>query len=515
MKENNHMLSRKHTSLKKPIPLIVGLALGAASAVTVTQFSQPTQAPAAPPVASPQVKEGIQTLRSFSETFTAVAEAARPAVVSILVEKREDGGGRVGRGLPPGHPRGDDGDDNPFQGSPFEYFFRGPNPWQGGEAPLVKGGGTGIIVKPDGMILTNNHVVEGTESIKVFLNDGREFNATVKGTDPKTDLAVVKIDAKDLPTVKLGDSDATKVGEWVIAMGNPFGFDYTVTAGIVSAKGRRVSGGDKYEDFIQTDASINPGNSGGPLLNLNGEVIGINTMIAGIGTGIGFAIPSNLAQNVSKQLMDNGRVVRPWMGVSIQSMTEDIAKGLKLPGRDGALVGQVYEDSPAARAGIERGDVIVKLDDKPIKDGDALVKAVLNHKVGDEVPVVVIRDGKEKTFRVKTGTLPDEPQALAQNDAVRSKRMDNLGLEVQNLTQEMARKLGIRSKGGVVVSSVKPNSPAANAGLAPGDVILEVNRQPVNTVVEFTDAAKDTQGAVLLLVSREGNTFFVPVRMRS
>lgn len=498
---------------KKPLPVIVGLVVGGVSAYSITKVSEPIVAPAAPQL-TPQVKEGIQTLRSFSDTFTAVADAVKPSVVSIMVEKRQGG---MRKSTKYKH-HGGGGQDpfsgpNPFEGTPFDFFFQGPN--QQREAPLIKGGGTGIIIKSDGMILTNNHVIEDSETITVFLSDGKEYKATVRGADPKTDLAVLKIEAKSLPIARLGNSDSTKVGEWVIAMGNPYGFDYTVTAGIVSAKGRHVSGGQKYEDFIQTDASINPGNSGGPLLNLNGEVIGINTMIAGIGTGIGFAIPSSMAQNVVDQLIATGKVTRPWMGVGIQSVSDELAASLKLKNKNGALVNQIYEDSPALKAGIERGDVIVSVNGNPVKDGDDLIKNIINKKVGDEVELTVIRNGKEKKISIKTSTMPENPNNPMEESASSTSKSETLGLETQSVTDEMAKDLGLRNKSGVVITSVKDGGPADRSGIREGDVILEMNRQPVRSPSDINNLSKEAQdGTILLLISRQGNTLFVPVRLK-
>lgn len=503
------MISSKVGAFKKPLPLIVGLTLGVVTGLTATHFTLPTPAPAGQLVAAAPVtqeaKEGIKTLRAFSEAFEAVADKARPSVVSIVVEKHQERS-MLSRQMPNGHPN--------FRGqpNPFGFFF---DDGDEGEAPMVKGGGTGMVIRSDGMILTNNHVVEDAETIKVYFNDGREFDAKVKGTDPRTDVAVIQIDARNLPAITLGDSEATRVGEWVVAMGNPYGFDYTVTAGIVSAKSRKVTGGRQYEDFIQTDASINPGNSGGPLLNLDGEVIGINTMIAGIGTGIGFAIPSNLAKNISSQLMKDGKVVRPWMGVGIQSVSDDMTRSLNLSSKSGALVNQVYEGSPAEKAGLKRGDVIVELNDKPVKDGDALVKTVLETRVGEEVKLDVVRDGKPVALKLVTAVMPDDSNPVAPVQSGTA-RLEALGLTVQTVDEDLARKLGMRTPSGVVITALNPSSPAAEAGLRKGDVVLEVNRQPVDNAAAFNAAASNSNnGAVLLLVARDGNTFFVGVRLKS
>ncbi len=497
----------RHGNNKRRGVVIAGLLVGLIAGVAIAQFARPNLAPAAATVASPEARKGIETLREFSDAFTAVAESAKPAVVSIVVEKRRQGWSRG-----PAPARGQSGPQvNPFEGTPFEFFFFGPHDFSSRQPPTVKGGGSGMIVRPDGMILTCNHVVDGADKITVYLSDGREFPATIKGTDPKTDLAVIAVDAKNLPTVTLGDSDKTRVGEWVVAMGSPYGFDYTVTAGIVSAKGRRVTGGEKYEDFIQTDASINPGNSGGPLLNLDGEVIGINTMIAGIGTGIGFAVPSSLAKTVVDQLVSTGKVVRPWIGVGIQPITEEMVSFLKLDERKGALVSQVYSGSPAEKAGLEVGDVIIRVDDTGIDDPDTLVRTVLRHEVGDDLKLLVVRNGKEKRLEVKTGVMPDEPSG---SGVAGTGKVPAFGVEVQDLTSEMAGAMGIGTEGGVVVTGVTPGSPADQSGIQRGDVILEVNRQPVESVSSFLEAAsKATGDTALLLIGRDGRTFFVQLRI--
>ncbi len=484
--------------------MVAGPVVGLVAGVVGGQLARPHWAPAASTVTSPEARKGIETLREFSDAFTAVAESAKPAVVSIVVEKRHPG---WGRGSPGDQ---DEGPFYPFRGAPFEFFF-GPHGGPYRQPPTIKGGGSGMIVRSDGMILTCNHVVEGADKITVYLADGRSFPAKIKGTDPKTDLAVIEVDAKDLPVIELGDSDKTRVGEWVIAMGSPYGFDYTVTAGIVSAKGRRVTGGEKYEDFIQTDASINPGNSGGPLLNLDGEVIGINTMIAGIGTGIGFAVPSSLAKTVVDQLVTTGKVVRPWIGVGIQPVTPEMVSFLKLDERKGALVSQVYSGSPAEKAGLQIGDVIVKVDDTDIDDPDTLVRSVLRHDVGDKLKLLVVRNGKEKRIEVKTGVMPEEPTG---SGMLGTGKVPEFGVEVQDLTSEMAGAMGIGTEGGVVVTSVEPGSPAADAGIRRGDVILELNRQPVESASRFVEAAAQAKGdTALLLIGRDGRTFFVQLHL--
>ncbi len=497
------MSKRRKTMRRVLLPALMGFVGGCLAIAGAASLNADRQVAAATS-RNAQAAEGAETLRKFSAAFVAAAERVGPAVVSIVVEKHQE------------NPFG--GMSRPFEGTPFEFFWGphgGPRGFQK-EAPTITGGGTGIIIREDGMILTNNHVVEGADSIRVALTDGEEYDAEIKGLDPRTDLALIQIDADGLPTVTLGDSEGLQVGEWVVAVGNPYGFEHTVTAGIVSAKGRRVRGGMQYEDYIQTDASINPGNSGGPLLNLDGEVVGINTMIAGIGTGIGFAIPSDMVRSVSKQLMEKGKVVRPWMGIGIQNLTKPLAEKMDLDVEDGVLVNQVHEGTPAEKGGIKVGDVIVSVDGSPVKNSDELIKAVLSHEVGDTLKVRLIRDGRKKTIRVTTDEMPDEDTLLAQAGGMTSKSpAANIGIQVAPISEEQARRLGLRADVGLLITDVAPGSPAARADLRPGDVILEVNRTPVNSVAEFKAALGDgDDDTILLLIGRRGRTFFIPIEVK-
>ena len=402
----------------------------------------------------------------------------------------------------------------------FRHFFGGPSPFgQQQEAPrdLKRTSlGSGVISSPDGYIVTNNHVVENADSISVRLADNEEYDAKLIGRDPKTDLALIKINPKrSLPAVTFGDSEKLRVGDWVLAIGNPFGFEQTVTAGIVSGKGRSLGSGP-YENFIQTDASINPGNSGGPLFNLNGEMVGINTAIysrSGGNIGIGFAIPVNLAKNVIGQLKEHGSVVRGWLGVMIQQVTPELAKQFHLDRPIGALVGEVTPGGPADKAGIKQGDIIVRYNGKDISQVNSLPTLVAQSPIGSRANLALIRGGKERTVTVTIAKLNEEQAAANENGNQPSME---LGLSVQNLTPELANSLGIKDKRGVLVVNVDPDSPAADKGLRRGDLILEANRQAVKNVAEFSKVAKaaQRQGSLLLLVKRDGHTRYVAIRLK-
>ncbi|MEW5723998.1 MAG: DegQ family serine endoprotease [Thermodesulfobacteriota bacterium] len=430
-------------------------------------------------------------------TFADVAAKASPAVVNISTVRVIKGGAMPYpfRGQP-GQPR-----------DPFEEFFER---FFGEQMPrgdrTERSLGSGVIIDPAGYIVTNNHVVEDADEIVVRLSDEHQFKAEMIGRDPKTDLALIKVKSEvQLPFLALGDSDKARIGDWVVAIGNPFGLDFTVTAGILSAKGR-VIGAGPYDDFLQTDASINPGNSGGPLLNLDGEVIGINTAIAGIGTGIGFAIPTNLAKGIIEQLKEKGRVIRGWLGVMIQKVTPELARHFKLKEEKGALVGDVMPGGPADEGGLKRGDVIVKFDGREIKDFSELPALVAATSVGKQVEVVVVRDGMEKTFEVTIGELEEEQAA---EEAVPGTATD-LGLTVQELTPEMAQSLGLSETEGVVISGIAGGSPAEDSGLRPGDLILEVNRQPIKGLAEYRQIIGEVKkgDTVLFLVKRGSTTLF-------
>ncbi|MGB7292147.1 MAG: DegQ family serine endoprotease [Thermodesulfobacteriota bacterium] len=404
-------------------------------------------------------------------------------------------------------PFGERGDD------PFEEFF---NRFFG-ELPQRefkrKGLGSGFIISEDGYIITNNHVVEKADDIKVILEDGESYKANVIGKDPKTDLALVKIEPRHkLNAVTLGRSNALEIGDWVVAVGNPFGLGHTVTTGIVSAKGRSLGLG-AYDDFIQTDAAINPGNSGGPLFNLNGEVVGVNTAIIAGGQGIGFAIPVDMARNVVEQLQNKGKVVRGWLGVLVQQITPEIAESLNLSQPEGALVSDVTPGGPADKAGIKRGDVIVAFDGNRIEDMPDLPKTVATNEPGTKSKLTFIRNGKEKTVDLTLGELPEEAAVTA---SVRNDNVErNLGLIVQEINPQIQRRFRLEESKGVMITNVNPGSIGYEAGLMAGDIILEINKQNIESLDDYrksVDSLKEGQTA-LLLVQRARNTIYVALKI--
>jgi serine protease Do len=433
------------------------------------------------------------TAKDWRNGFVQVAKKIQPSVVSIRSERTVT--------VSPGEGFGEDF----FKGTPFEDFFK-----QHGGPPTKRrqmGEGSGVIVDPKGYILTNNHVVAGADKLTVRLSDGREFKGVPKGTDPKTDLAVIHVEAKDLPLATLGDSDKIRVGEWAIAIGSPFGLEETVTVGVISAKGRTGLGTGTYEDFIQTDASINPGNSGGPLVNIDGEVIGINAMIISPGQGIGFAIPINLAKTIMAELIKTGKVIRPWVGIGLQGLTPELMKNFNVKEKEGAIISQVYEGSPGEKAGLKTGDIIVQIDGKKIKDSQDVVHEVLKRPVGQKVLLEVIRDGKRVEISVTTAQMPSMPGE--RKPAGPEKEW--FGLRVATVTPDITKQLGLAKAEGVVVEGVEMGSTAQSAGFRKGDVILEVDRQRIKDVNDYRSAMekmKPDQG-VLLLVNRAGSTFFV------
>jgi len=422
-------------------------------------------------------------------SFADLAERASPGVVNIQTSKTV-------RGQP--FPR-------------FEDFFHGPFPGHGREfEQKIPSLGSGFVISSDGYIVTNNHVVEDVDSIKVAFEDGTERNAEIIGRDPKTDIALIRVETEEpLFALPLGDSAAVRPGEWVVAIGNPFGLEHTVTAGIVSAK-HRIIGQGSYDDYIQTDAAINPGNSGGPLLNLRGEVIGINTAINPRANTIGFAVPINMAKEILPQLKTKGSVTRGWLGVVIQHITPELSEALELENDKGALVSKVMADGPADKAGVEHGDVIVEFDGQPIEDWNELPRVVAATPVGKSVKMVVVRNGKHKTLKVKVGAL-DEGETLAAQVEPEGGTAA-FGLRVQDLTPEIAEQLDVEPDVGVLVTSVEPGSPAEEAGLRRGDLILEVDRTEVKSTSDLQARLGAAQGRALLLVRRGDATIFVPLK---
>jgi len=435
----------------------------------------------------------IASLRDTAKAFTQVASKATDAVVSIKVKKYVQTGSGHG---------------SPMEEEFFEFFFGRRFRQHGQKKQERPGLGSGFIVSSDGYIMTNNHVVGDADEIKVALKDGREFDAEIVGTDPRTDVAVIKIDGKKLPAIELGDSDALKIGEWVIAVGNPFGLSETVTVGVVSAKGRSgfgitqnpTTGEVGYEDFIQTDAAINPGNSGGPLLDIDGKVIGINTFIfsqSGGYMGIGFAIPINMAKSIKNQLIESGRITRGYLGIYMDQLDAEKAEffGLDEAG-GGVIITSVAEDSPADKAKLKEADIILKINDKKIDDPFDLRNYIAFVEPGIEVKILIYRDGKKKTVKAKIEARPDDE--LAENSSDISKK---LGLQVQDVTKELARQFGYEVGEGVIVSSVKRGSPASRKGIEVGMVILSANQIYVESVKTFNEALeKSVNNKVLLLV---------------
>jgi len=383
-------------------------------------------------------------------------------------------------------------------------IVRCPVPAAGSAADDTAGQGSGFIISDDGYILTNNHVVGDADKIRVKLHDGREFDAERIGTDPKSEVAVIKIDAEELPYVDMGDSETLEIGEWVVAIGNPFGLSETLTVGVVSAKGRSNIGVADYEDFIQTDAAINPGNSGGPLLNIDGQVVGINTAIysqSGGYMGIGFAIPINMARAIKEQLVESGKVVRGYLGIHIQDFTSDLARSFGIDESGGILVAGVQPDSPAEKAGLRQADIIRRLGGRPIESVSAFRNDVSGHKPGSKMELTITREGKTFDLTVEAGELPgDEESAISGSEIY-----EQLGFTVGAMTAEMAERFGYELDEGVIVMQVEPDGPAAQFGIRPGTLITSVNRQLVTSVADFKKAltSSDSTGMVLLRV-REG-----------
>ena len=431
---------------------------------------------------------GHDLVHQLNEALESVYDHVAPAVVVIDISKNSNPGNG----------------NNPFEG--FD-FFHGPQGDDGGEQP-DQSEGSGFIVRSDGYIVTNNHVIEGADKIQVKLKDGRILSARLIGADDRTDVAVIKVDSADLPVVELADSDQVKVGQLVCAIGTPYKFEYTFTTGVVSAKGRNELLADKYEDYIQTDAAINPGNSGGPLCDIDGKVIGMNTLIHGLNRGLGFAISSNLFKQVSDQLISTGKITRPWLGIIIESLNGenrgDLFKGLD----KGVVIRTVQADTPAAKSDLRAADVITEVDGVAVGSARELQREILKKKVGDQVNLSIWRSGKRLVVAVRTEELPLETNRLSAEPTPTQAPVANtsFGLQLQELTPDLKRDLGLKVDSGVVVVAVAPNSPAATADIQPGDVITEVGKIPVSNLDGLQKALGDqkNKASLLLLLDRRG-----------
>ncbi|MGC8739376.1 MAG: Do family serine endopeptidase [Candidatus Hydrogenedens sp.] len=507
------------TKLRKVVPLIIALVFAGFvfGYYYGTNHSTKGSILELPKVsAQSNTASGIEAAKSLGEAFAQIAEKTSDGVVSISIEKEVSAM-------------------SPFQSpfdSPFDFFFRffddedmwqqprrkqPPKPDTEKKRNLPIGAGSGFIISQDGYIVTNNHVVEKADKVTVKLSDGKEYVAKKIGSDPETDVALIKIDANGLKPLALGNSDKIKVGEWVIAIGNPFGLEHTVTAGIVSAKGRGNLNIVDYADFIQTDAAINPGNSGGPLINLDGEVIGMNTAIFSTNRmapgymGVGFAIPINMVQYVVNQLRDTGGVERGFLGIGIQNLDPKLGEWLGVKDTQGAVVTEVQKDSPAEKAGIKKDDVIIEFNGFPVTDAPSLRNRVASTKPGSRVSLVLIRNGEKMEIQVDVGKKPTEGSVSVTTEE--GKKVE-LGISVQNLTTDLAKQFGYKEGEGVLVTEVEPGSPAQLRGVQEGTIIKEVNRIPVKDVNEFEDALKKNSGKdsiLLKLKNEKGSEYYIVI----
>lgn len=457
----------------------------------------------------------LDVARSISNAVADIAEKAAPAVVHVQALKKIDAQAMRKNGFR-------------FRGAPdaelFRRFFGDPGPLQDTPEQKVPSQGSGFLIESDGIVVTNNHVVEMAEKIRVVLNNDEKYDADVVGVDPRTDIAVLRLKdvKKKLPFLPMGDSSALRIGEMVVAIGSPFGLDHTVTSGIVSAKGRQtgILGQNGYENFIQTDAAINPGNSGGPLINLNAEVIGINSSImsgSGTNSGIGFAIPMSMARSIITQLLKHGKVTRGWLGIGIQDVNPDLATHFEgYPGSGGVLVTQVGPGMPADKAGIKPGDVVLEFDGVTIKDMNQFRNMVAMKPVGEVFPLIVLRDGKRLSLTAKIGLQAENPtlgEATGGTGDSAATPATNFGFTVQELTQELAEQLGYQDVKGVLVNEVAADSDAQEKGLQPGMVILEVNHQLIDSVATFrTVVAKIKEDSILLRVKARTGVLFLAVK---
>ena len=485
---------------------ITGLLVGAF--ITGTLDFSPTSIAAVPQVSKELPSSQVGDL---DRGFAPIIKTVRPAIVNITASSRA---------MPTQRHRPKPFDHDPFGQDPSMPWWDGlpiPQFPQPPGNPRGMGMGSGVIVSPDGYIMTNHHVIDGAEDVSVTLIDKREFTGRVIGSDPQTDLAVIKISGKDLPYISWGDSSQLEIGEYVLAIGNPFGLNSTVTQGIVSGLGRGGMGITQYEDFIQTDAAINPGNSGGALVNTRGELVGINTAIlsrTGGNQGVGFAIPASMGSHVYQSLVQHGKVTRGYLGVGIQELTPDLATALELQKSSGALVTDVKEDSPADKAGVRQGDTIVYYQDLEITNPRSLQGAVTRTPVGDDAKVTVIRDGSEVVLTVTIKEHPDTQRMTARTST--TEEFGLAGLKVTELTPKLASRLRIDEQThGVVVEAVRPNSQPARAGLRRGDVISEINRQPVHSLHDYQEVMSHLQPKqrTLLLINRQGMTVYLTIKV--
>jgi serine protease Do len=437
------------------------------------------------------------------ESFSSLAEMASPAVVNVRTEKTVQGSSRSLRQFHQ-NPFGNDDRFNDF----FEKFFGEQLPKDHKERSL----GSGFIIDKDGFIVTNNHVIENADMIKVKMKDGKEFNAEIIGKDPSTDLALIKVPSgNNLPVIAFGDSNNLKVGQWVVAIGSPFGLEQTVTAGILSAKGR-VIGSGPYDNFLQTDASINPGNSGGPLIDMQGKVVGINTAIIASGQGIGFAIPINLASGIIEQLKNKGEVTRGWLGVVISDINDDVAEYYGVKDKKGAMVMEVVKGDPADLAGIQANDIILEVNDQKVETSRDLTNIIAGISVGEKVKIQVLRNNKKQTFTVEISKRPEESKLATKTPE--KGREDEIGIRVANLTPEIAHRLNLSPSDGVLVERIEPGSKAAEAGVQAGDVIKEINHHAIKSIQDYSSQiSKLKKNDVIQIFIWRMNAGFVVVKI--
>ncbi len=447
--------------------------------------------------------EDLKYAKSLSNVFQYVAKNITPSIVNIKstkkVQKIENPNVMI----------------DPRMEHFFDFFGKDffENYSQGQEPEIQQGSGTGVIMDVDGHIITNNHVIDDADKIEVKLFSGETYEAKVIGKDPNSDLAVIKIKAKNLTPAKLGDSDKLEIGEWVVAGGNPFGLDNTITTGIISARGRTLSGGSKYEDYIQTDAAINPGNSGGPLVNLNSEVIGINTAIFsknGGYMGIGFAIPSNMVKNIVESLITTGKVVRGWLGIGIQDLNPNLSKSFGYEGTSGALVGHIEEDSPAKKGGVKQGDIIIEINGEKIKDSNHLKNIVAINKPKKNVDLKIFRDKKIIEVTVKLGELKNDEKGNIIPVTKENALMEKLGISLEELNKENNSQYKFKNASGLIIKDVKNGSLAQLAGLTRGELIVNVNGNPINSIKEFEKIIdKELKNGIRLLVEDSSMEHFI------